>query len=414
MKRQDIKESLKLAVTTLLAHKFRSALTILGVIVGTTTVIVVSSILTGMNERVAAVIEEFGTNTVYISRFSFGPRFGDLTPEERQRKPLSHDDAVAIKELPSVYAVSVSLYPNSDVPPVVKYGSTQAQQPNLRGVWASYLESRGYSIRAGRFFTQAENDHKAPVCVIGHNIASALFPNIEPLGKEIDIIGKKFRVIGVMEKTKASFGEERFEDSLVLIPYDIFRQFYPKQDDHVISVRSYSGKFDQMIDNLTELLRRRRKVPINAPDNFVINTSSSIIDQFKSITLVMGAVVVPISAIGLLVGGIGVMNIMLVSVTERTREIGIRRAIGARRTDIIAQFLIEAMMLTGMGGIFGIVAGELISLLINVAAPDIPSSVPLWSIGVGFSISVAIGLIFGMWPAMRASRLDPVEALRYE
>ncbi|MEW6730356.1 MAG: ABC transporter permease, partial [Acidobacteriota bacterium] len=412
MRRQDLSESLKLAISTLLSHKFRSVLTVLGVIVGTTTVIAVSSILTGMNQRVSQLMEEFGTNTVYIARWSFGPRFGDLSPEERQRKPLSNQDAQAIRELPSVYAVAASLFPD-DLPPVVKYSSQQIQNPQLRGVWSSYLESRGYLLALGRFFTEAEDEHRTHVCVIGHSIANTLFVNVQPLDKEIDIRGEKFRVIGVLEKTKTSlFGEERFEDNLVIIPYNMFRKFYPRQDEHVISARSKAGQFEAMTEQITELLRRRRKVAINKPDNFAINTSSSVTDQFKAITGAMALVVVPISGIGLLVGGIGVMNIMLVSVTERTREIGIRRAIGARRRDIIFQFLIEAMMLTGMGGVLGIIIGQLISTVINFALPDLPSSVPLWAVALGFSFSVMIGLLFGLWPALKAAYLDPVEALR--
>jgi putative ABC transport system permease protein len=414
MKRQDITESIKLALATLLGHKFRSSLTILGVIVGTTTVILVASILTGMNQRVAQIVEEFGTNSIYVSRFAFGPRFGDLSPEERKRKPLSREDAEEIRELSSVHAVSVSLFPNS-LPPTVKYGSQQIQDPNLRGVWSAYLESRGYLLESGRFFTEAEDNHKVNVCVIGNSIATTLFANLEPLDKEIEILGDRFRVIGVMEKTKTGFGNDsRGEDRFVLIPYNVFRKYYPTQNEHIISARSREGQFETMMDQVTELLRRRRHVAINAPDDFAINTSSTMQDQFRAITVMMGVVVVPISAIGLLVGGIGVMNIMLVSVTERTREIGIRRAIGARRRDIISQFLIEAMMLTGLGGLLGIVLGQLISLLINKTMPALPSSVPLWSVLLGFTISVGIGLIFGLWPAFRAARLDPVEALRYE
>lgn len=414
MRRQEFTECFKLALSTLLTHKFRSALTILGIIVATATVIAVSSLLTGMNKRVSEIVEEFGTNTVYIARFSFGPRFGDLDPEERKRKPLSREDGLAIRDLSTVHAVSVSLFPNEDVPPVVKYNAQQAQQPNLRGVWASYLESRGYLIRSGRFFTEAEDEHRTQVCVIGDNIANTLFNNLEPLDKEIEIRGDRFRVIGVMEKTKASFGEDRFEDNLVLIPYNVFRRYYPKQEEHVISVRAKDKQFDTMVDQLTELLRRRRKVPINAPDSFAINTASSMIDNFKAITGVIALIVVPISGFGLLVGGIGVMNIMLVSVTERTREIGIRRAIGAKRRNIIIQFLIEAMMLTGLGGILGILIGQLISMVINAAMPDLPSYVPMWAVTMGFGASVGIGLLFGLWPAFKASRLDPVEALRYE
>lgn len=406
-------EILKLAISTLLSHKFRSALTILGIIVGTTTVIAVSSILTGMNKRVAEIVEEFGTNTVFVARFKFGPQFGDRSEEERKRKPLSKDDALAIKELPSVYAASVSTFPNG-LPPVVKYRAQQVQEPNVRGVWSSYLESRGYILKEGRFFTDAEDARRVPVCILGHNIATALFINVDPMDKEIEIRGDKFRVIGVMEKTKSSFGEDRFEDSLVLIPYNIFRTFYPTQEEHVVSARAKAGQFEKMKDEITELLRRRRKVPINAPDNFEINTSSSIIEQFQSITAVMALIVGPISAFGLLVGGVGVMNIMLVSVTERTREIGIRRAIGARRRNIIIQFLVEAMMLTGLGGVMGIILGQVVSVIINFALPNLPSYVPLYAMVLGFSLSVVIGLVFGLWPAIKAAYIDPVEALRYE
>jgi putative ABC transport system permease protein len=412
MKSFELLEILKLAISTLMSNKFRSALTVLGIIVGTTTVIAVSSVLTGMNKRVADIVEEFGTNTVYVARFKFGPRFGDPSEEERKRKPLSKEDGLAIRELPSVLSASISMFPN-DIPPIIKYKAQQVQQPNLRGVWSTYMESRGYLLKEGRFFTETEDDRRAQVCIIGSNIASTLFLNVDPLDKEIDIKGNKFRVIGVMEKTKSSFGEERFEDSLVLIPYNIFRTYYPTQDEHVISARSRSGQFEKMKDEITEVLRRRRKVPINAPDNFEINTSSSIIEQFQSITAVMALIVGPISAIGMLVGGIGVMNIMLVSVTERTREIGIRRAIGARRRNIIIQFLIEAMMLTGLGGLIGIIVGQIISVIINTVT-SFPSYVPVWAMGLGFSLSVFIGLVFGLWPAIKAAYIDPVEALRYE
>lgn len=412
----NIIESLRLSLQALLGNKFRASLTILGVIVGTATVIVISSLLTGLNHRVKEMIEEFGTNTIYVARFGFGPRFGDLSEEERKRKTLSKEDGEAIRELSSVHAVSVSLFPDDSdsSPPVVKYGANQANSPNLRGVWSTYLESRGYVLKEGRFFTQTEDDHHVPVCVLAHNVVQALFPNINPLDKEIDIKGEKFRVIGVMEKTKTSFGEDRFEDGLVLTPYNVFRKFYPKQKEHVISVRAKEGQFDLMVDQVTELLRRRRKVPLNAPDNFAINTANSVQESFQSLTASIALLVIPISCFALLVGGIGVMNIMLVSVTERTKEIGIRRAIGARRSSILFQFLVEAIMLTGLGGIMGIIIGELISVGINAFLPNLPSYVPLWSIIVGLLVSVSIGLVSGIWPAFKAAYLDPVEALRYE
>jgi len=421
MHAQEIKENLLVALSTLQAHKFRSFLTVLGVVVGTMTVIAVSSVLTGLNARASDLIERFGPNVAFITKFEGGNvRFGRLSAEERMRKPITLEDARAISELPSVESVTPQIFSGgffgpSLSRPVVKYRGQEASGPVIVGVWASYPNVRSVTLRAGRFFSESENRHKAPVCVIGHSVADSLFVNLEPLEKELEVEGHLFRVVGVLERSAGGlFGGDGGEDRMVLVPYDTLIKMHPEIEDNVILARARSGQLDRMIDEITEALRRRRNVPMNKPDNFYIGTSQAMLDTFRSITAVLALIVIPISGAGLLVGGVGVMNIMLVSVTERTKEIGIRRAVGARRSDIVWQFLIEAMSLTAAGGVIGIAVGVIISLILNKLLPDIPSSVPLWSVAAGFGVSVAIGLIFGLWPAIKAARLHPIDALRYE
>jgi putative ABC transport system permease protein len=417
----DFREQITQALVTLWVHKFRSFLTVLGVVIGTATVIAVGSVITGMQKGVKEQVEQFGTNTALITRFRMGPdRRRRMTDEERQRKPITLEDAQAIIQLPSVAAASPILRP-SGRPPSVKYRSSEVQMSDVRGVWASFANTRDITIARGRFFTDTEDQHKSEVCVIGSNIAEKLFAGYDPLGLEVSVGTKQFRVIGILEKAKSSpmmgppgGGGGMNPDNWVFIPYEVMRAMYPAQEDHVITVRAETGQYEKMIDDVTELMRRRRRVPVDQPENFAVNLPSAMIDTFNSVLGIIAMIVIPIVGVALLVGGIGVMNIMLVSVTERTKEIGIRRAIGARRSNIISQFLLEAITLTGLGGLIGIGFGFLISSLINKFAPSIPSSVPLYSVALGFSFSVFIGLVFGIYPAFKASRLDPIEALRYE
>lgn len=408
--KQEIKELFSQAMATLWNHKFRSFLTVLGVVIGTATVIAVASLAKGLESGFKEQIEQFGTNVAFVSRLGGGPRHSDFTEEERKRKPITLEDAIALSQLPSVMSASPLLRP-SGLPPTVKFRNNEVRTPQIRGVWAAYARTREVSIGRGRFFTESEDEHRIPVCIIGYNIAEKLLQGYEPLGKEIIIGNKVFQVIGVLEQAKMAVGGPP-ADSFIFIPYSVMKSMYPAQTDHFVALGAYPGKLDAVIDEATELLRRRRQVPADKPNSFDITTPSGIIDSFNGMLFMVSVIVIPLVSVALLVGGIGVANIMLVSVTERTKEIGVRRAIGAKRSDIVWQFLLEAMTLTGIGGIIGIIFGLLISLLLNLLS--IPSAVPLIWVGVGFSVSVAIGLAAGLYPAMKASRLDPIEALRYE
>ncbi len=414
MLKQQIKELFTQAMTTLWSHKFRSFLTVLGVVIGTATVIGVASLASGLEAGFKEQIEQFGTNVAFVSRFGGGPRHSDLTDEERQRKPISLEDAVALSQLPSALAASPILRP-SGMPPSVKFRNNEVRTPQVRGVWAAYADTREVNISRGRFFTNLEDQHSIEVAIIGYDIAEKLMSGYEPLDKDILIGNKVFKVIGVLEKSKQPFGGGGPPvDSMIFIPYSVMHSMYPNQIDHWIALGARQGQLDKLVDEATELMRRRRNDAFDKPNSFVVNTPSGMVESFNKILLTISMIVIPIVSVALLVGGIGVMNIMLVSVTERTKEIGVRRAIGARRRDIIWQFLLEASTLTGIGGLIGIIVGFLISFLLNALMPSLPSRVPMVWVVVGFSVSVAIGMIAGIYPAFKASRLDPIEALRYE
>jgi len=300
-------------------------------------------------------------------------------------------------------------------PRSARYKGEQVDAIPYTGNTPAFADAMNLQVATGRFFTEAENQRRADVCVIGADLADTFFPRGNALGEQIFVAGHAFEVIGVLGKFKAfALDSSSSNDKHVFIPYETYLALHPSAKDHFMVAQGEPGRVSEAVDQIREALRRSRKCPWNQPDNFGVATADNIIEQFHQITAATALVMIVISSIGLLVGGVGVMNIMLVSVTERTREIGVRKAIGARRADIILQFLMEASALTGMGGVLGILLGIIISVLIQVLLPKLPSVVPLWAVALGFVVSVAVGVFFGMWPAVKAARLDPVEALRYE
>jgi putative ABC transport system permease protein len=414
------RETLVMALDNVRSNKFRSFLTVLGIVIGVTAAIVVASILTGMRQSIIAIIEEYGTNNIYAFHLTTGPRVSS-DRAERLRKPLTTVDAEAIKaqagavEDLAVVAPNVG-YSGGPFDDNINYQGRNYRWGNTSGVTPNYSDISNITIREGRFITEADNEQRRNVVVIGVNAADALFPgqsgNIA--GTQVRMGGYNFEIIGVLEKRKNAFFGENEEDNAVMIPLRTAQKVAPGRGWLLFVLRARSGQLNEALTQAEDVLRRRRNVKFGAPDDFDIKTADNFVKQFDSIFAMIGLVAIAISSLGLLVGGIGVMNIMLVSVTERTAEIGIRKALGARRRDITTQFLYEAMTLTFLGGMLGVVLAVAISKLVMLLFPSLPASVPLWAVTTGVTVSTGVGLIFGVWPARKAARLDPIECLRYE
>jgi putative ABC transport system permease protein len=406
-------ENLKQAMDTLRTHKLRSALTVFGVVLGVSVIMLVAALITGFDQQIQENIKQFGADTAFISRWDQGPQNEQRPLEERLRKPLTLADADAIKEsCPAVRNVTTYIT-WWEKPHVIRTKAGEVTGIDFRGVQPNFGEVyANASTLSGRFISEGDDLHRENVVMLGENVAPVLFPDTPAVGKDVMIDGQNFQVIGVVEKPKGLFGTGD-EDRRVLIPYNTFRKVYPGAYENGIRVQAYPNQLDQTVDQVTEVLRRRRNVPYNAKNNFLIETAEMQVQEFHNIVAMVAVATVVLSSIGLLIGGVGVMNIMLVSVTERTREIGVRKAIGARSSDITWQFLLEAMTLTGAGGLIALILVNGLVLLIRLTL-SWKGAVPLWAAAAGIIVSVSIGLIFGVWPAMKASKLDPVEALRYE
>jgi putative ABC transport system permease protein len=397
-----------LALATIRAHKMRSFLTVLGVIIGTGAVIGVGSIIAGLDGAITNLLRSFGPNTIIVLK---GPAMGNWTREIMRRKPLTLENARAVGErCPSVEHVSPYIFAMEGTHSA-RYQSNDLYGIEIGGTEEGYAAG-GTTMKFGRFFTDLESSHHMPVAVVGEDVQKQLLPNLDPVGKWILIDGHALQVVGVMDRPAASLPGQ--DDLRILIPYFTMRKMYPNMKEHMLVVLAYPGLLDKAQDEIRAALRIERHVAFNAPDNFSISTAEQMIEQFHDVTATVALVMVILSSIGLLVGGIGVMNIMLVSVTERTREIGIRKAVGARKGDIVLQFLTEAVVLTLLGGIIGLILGWLISRAAGLAFPNLPTVVPVWVAFAGVMVSVGVGLFFGIWPASRAASLDPVVALRYE
>jgi len=374
MRSKMLTENMRMAFETIRIHKVRSFLTVLGVVIGVTVAIVVSSILLGLENNVQESLNDFGINNLFIFKFDPGFHTGRLTPEERTRKPLTYEDAMAIKEqVPSIKDVSVEAFPRvgQGRQPIrtARNKGHEISNINYSGANAGYAEVQNCRMKEGRFFTEMEDLHREDLAVIGYNIEKTLFPGESAVGKPMEISGITFTVIGVLEKKKnAMIGGG---DNDITVPYRSYRKHYPQDDEHFITAMAFPGMKAVAEDQVRGLLRQRRRVALDKPDNFGISSAEQAGKQFSQIMAGILGLVVGIGSIGLLVGGVGVMNIMLMGVTERTREIGVRKAIGARKRDISFQFITEAMTLTGLGGAIGVLLSLSISFLLKMI--DFPS-----------------------------------------
>lgn len=412
------KEVIKMAMDSILSHKFRSALTIIGIIIGIITAIVVASILTGMRQSIVAIVEEYGTNNIYAFHLSDG---FNSNRDERNRKPLTAADADAILAQSTMIADVATVAINigswgSGFDDNMVYEGKNYRWALTDGVTPNYAQLSNLVVRHGRWLTESDDQQRRNVLVIGVNAAEALFPGKEDeaVGKSVRMNGANWEIVGVIEKRKAGFFGENEEDRKIFMPFRTARKVAPVRDAVSLIIQSKPGQIKDAVEEVEGILRQRREVKYGEPNNFDLQTADSLMKQFDGVIGGVGAAAIAISCLGLLVGGIGVMNIMLVSVTERTKEIGIRKAIGATKGMIVLQFLLEAMTLTFFGGVIGIVLAVGISNLLMLIIPSMPAQVKPWMIGLSISVSVGIGLIFGVLPARKAAKLDPIECLRYE
>ncbi|HEX8118103.1 MAG TPA: ABC transporter permease [Pyrinomonadaceae bacterium] len=415
------RETFLMALDSVLAHKFRSALTMLGIVIGVSVAIVVASILSGMRQNIVKIVEEYGTNNIYAFHLTTGPQVGERDQAERARKPLTPEDGEAIAQhAPAIEEVAVEA-PNiggwgSGFDDTISVNGKTYRRGNTRAVTPNMTEVGNITLKEGRFISEQEDLNRRNVMVIGVNAAEALFPGQESgiVGTKVKMGGYIWEIIGVLAKRKATFFGENEEDNAVFVPFRTGRQVAPGRKFVVLVMRARSGQLQAAYNQVEEILRTRRGVKFSEPNNFDVKTADAFITQFDSIFGMIGVIAIAISSVGLMVGGIGVMNIMLVSVTERTQEIGVRKAIGARRRDIVHQFLFEAMTLTMLGGVIGVLFSVGVSQLVMLLVPSLPASIPAWAVTSGLAVSIGVGLGFGVWPAMKASRLDPIQCLRYE
>ncbi len=411
-------ENIGFALANILAHKFRSLLTVLGIIAGIVTVILVASVLVGLRQGVVNLFREFGPDNIFVFHLEGDPYNPRLKPEELTRKPLKIEHAEKLAEsCPSLQDACAQIL----VPTIVggraltaKYKGLENEKILVEGGTWNFAQVTNAELSGGRSFTRDEERRRAKVCMLGANVATALFGAGDPVGKAIVMDGSLYQVVGVFEKRKGSFFGENRQDNVILLPAATALSRYPGIESVVLYCQARPGLRASALFEVESELRRLRGLKSEQPTDFHISTADLIIQQFDRVTFIIRSSTIAISGLGLLIGGIGVMNIMLMSVTQRTREIGVRKAVGARRRDIISQFLLEASLLTTLGGALGVTVASAIGLAISYFVPEIPAVPPLWAVLSGLGVSGIVGLVFGVWPALKAAKLDPVDSLRYE
>ena len=412
------REILNFSLSNILDHKFRSMLTVLGIIVGIVTVVLVASILVGVQRNIALLFQEFGPDNIFAFHLNGDPGGSQIKPEEISRKPLKPEYAsMLVDACPSLKDAAAQIL----VPDVInkramtaKFRNLENEKIQLQGATWSYAQVTNAELQSGRAYTSEEERRRKRVCLLGANIAESLFPGMDPIGQQISVDGAIYQVLGVFEKRKGGFLGENRQDNVVMIPLKIIRSRYPNAESVVLYCQAKPGLREMAFEEVEAELRRLRGLKAGAESDFTLSTADSIIQQLDRVTSLIQLSTLAISGLGLLVGGVGVMNIMLMSVTQRTREIGVRKAVGARRRDIVWQFLLEAALLTTIGGVLGVALAFSLGWILSILVPNLPAIPPLWAVSSGLGVSTLVGIIFGVWPALKAARLDPVESLRYE
>ncbi len=416
----EIKESVVLALDVLRRNPLRSFLTVLGIMIGVTTIIVIGAVVNGLNSNVLGQIQSLGSTTIIVSRISWAT-FGRPSMELLQRRNIEAEWADGLAQLPHVVAATpagqIANYEVGAGSSEVRRANLRAKNVILEGDGPDVAQISNFDMERGRFFNATDNEHHSSVVVLGHTTANTLFPNGEdPVGQEVLVEGHVFTVVGVLEEQKQALGTgDNPQDNMACVPFSVLRKMHPEFKDVILLAKADStADLPIAVDEVREYMRRVRRLSSEKKDDFEIMTTDTFVQTWNEISNGIFIVMLAVGSVALLVGGIGVMNIMLVSVTERTREIGVRKAIGARRANILWQFLLEAVTLAGVGGTIGVIFGSSIVLAVRLAFPSFPASVSMFLAGLGVSVASLIGVFFGVYPAWKASLLNPVEALRYE